>query len=442
MPARPYQIVAALLAAGFVLLALGCGWWAVVRHDSLIARTDNFRRSINDRYVLRGRILDRNDNVLSRTVGESGNYTRQLTYPDLSPIIGYTNPAYGQAGLEAALDEYLRGVRGYPALQQTLTNLLYNQPPAGLDVRISLSLPLQEKADELLGDAAGAIVLLNPESGEILALASHPTYDANTLENDIDRLEADEGAPLLNRTTQALYPAGTSLIPFLLAARIDQGLPESPGNRLTWLDGKVVSCATYSPADAGWQALVANGCPAAALGLASGFDPAGLAAFYESLGFYSEPAIPLDASFNRFPKSLPERNRLALGMQGVDISPLQLAMAASTLSAGGVMPAPRLALSVNTPESGWVILPVADELREVFTAEQANQTAELLKVKGQPYWQALGTAGISFERTLTWCIGGTLPGWSGTPVVAVVLLEEDAAGKARHIHRSLILAAQ
>ena len=137
----------------------------------------------------------------------------------------------------------------------------------------------------------------------------------------------------------------------------------------------------------------------------------------------------------------PEFIQLALGMEGVDISPLQLALAASTISAGGIMPAPRLALSVNTPESGWVILPVEGEPREVFTQEQADLVAELLKVKGQPYWQSLGTAGISAERTLTWCIGGTLPGWS-TPVVAVVLVEEDAAGKARYIHRSLILAAQ
>jgi cell division protein FtsW (lipid II flippase) len=439
---RPFRVTASLLWVGFALLAMGCGWWAVVRNENLTSRTDNFRRSINDRYVLRGQILDRNDNVLSRTVGESGDYTRQLTYPDLSPIVGYTNPAYGQAGLEAALDEYLRGVRGYPALQQALNNLLYNQPPAGLDIRVSLSLALQEKADELLGDTTGAIVLMNPENGEILALASHPTYDANTLESDIEWLEADESAPLLNRTTQALYPAGTSLLPFLLAARIDQTLPETPTHAPTWLDGRVVSCASYTPVDAGWQALVANGCPSAALNLTSGFNGGSLAAFYEFLDLYARPAVPLDADFNEMPATTPEIIHLALGMEGVDISPLQLALASATLSAGGVMPAPRLALSVNTPENGWVILPVEGKPREVFTPEQAELTAELLKVQGQPFWQALGTAEISAERTLTWCSGGTLPGWSGTPVVAVVLIEEDAPGKARYIHRALILAAQ
>jgi len=326
-------------------------------------------------------------------------------------------------------------------LQQAVNVLMYNQPPAGLDVRVSLSLALQEKADELLGETTGAIVLMNPESGEILALASHPSYDANTLERDIERLKDDEGSPLLNRTTQALYPAGTSLSPFLLAARIDQGLPETSSNILTWLDGRVVSCAMYTPADAGWGALIANGCPSAALYLTSTYNGGSLAAFYEYLDLYAKPAVPLDADFNELPATSPEFIRLALGMEGVDISPLQLALAAASISAGGVMPAPRLALSVNTPESGWVILPVEGQPREVFTQEQAALTAELLKVKGQPYWQSLGTAKISAERTLTWCVGGTLPGWS-TPVVAVVLVEEDAAGKARYIHRALILSAQ
>jgi cell division protein FtsW (lipid II flippase) len=442
LPSRPFRITAALLLAGFAALALGAGWWSVIRNENLISRSDNFRRSINDRFVLRGSILDRNGKLLSQTVGESGEYTRRLLYPDLSPIIGYTYPAYGQAGLEAALDDYLRGVRGYPALQQALTNLLYNQPPEGLDVRVSLSLALQERADELLGEATGAVVMINPNNGEILALASHPTYDANLLESDIARLEADTRAPLLNRTTQALFPAGTSLSPFLLAARMAGELPEAPADTLTWLDGRSVSCASYTPVGAGWQSLVSNGCPSAALNLTSAYNGGSLAAFYESLGLYAHPNVPMDADFNQMPSATPDYIRLALGVEGVDISPLQLALAATTLSAGGVIPAPRLTLSVNTPESGWVILPVAGNAREVFSQVQADRTAELLKVKGQLYWQALGTAEISSRRTLTWCLGGTLPGWNGTPVVVVVLVEADAPGLARHIHRSLILAAQ
>ncbi len=439
---RPFQVIAGMLLASFALLALGCGWWAVVRSANLTARTDNPRRYINDRFVLRGRMLDRNDNVLSLTEGDSGSYTRRLVYPDLSAIVGYTNPSFGQAGLEAALDDYLRGIRGYPALEQAVNVLLYNQPPAGLDVRVSLSLTLQEKADELLAEKTGAVVLLNPQTGEILALASHPTYDANQLETNFGTLQADENAPLLNRTTQALYPAGTSLAPFLLAAAGDRELPATPPSLTAWLNGVPLGCTEDAPVDAGWSMLVARGCPTAMQTLASGFNQVSLAAFYDSLGFYSKPAVPLDAIHNRAPGTLPEFAALALGMEGVDVSPLQLALVASSLSAGGVIPAPRLALSVDTPAGGWVILPVEGQPREVFPQAQADATAELLKVRGQPFWQAVGSAPLGGSRTIVWFLGGTLPDWAGTPVVVVVLLESDAPYRAEHIGQSLLLAAQ
>ncbi len=442
LPARPLTVTAGLLYASFAILALGCGWWSVIRSEALTSRTDNPRRTINDRFVLRGRILDRNDEVIAETVGDSSSYTRKVLYTPLSPVVGYTNPAYGQSGLEAALDEYLRGIRGYPALEQAFSNLLYNQPPEGLDIRVSLSLDLQRYADELLGDRTGAVVLLNPSSGEILALASHPTYDANQLDTTLEALQADERGPLLNRTTQALYPAGTSLNTFLVADVIENGLPELPSRAIAWLDGETYPCALYATPTEGWKSLVASGCPAVALSLSGSFTSISLPMFYEQMGFYSNPAVLLDSSFNELPDPAPDLTHLVLGMQGVDISPLQLALAAAAISADGVMPAPRLALSVNTPDSGWVILPVEGEARQVFTASQAEKTTELLKVAGQPYWQALGIAPLSVERTIIWYLGGTLPGWNGTPVVVVVLLEDNLPYRAELIGQTLILAAQ
>jgi cell division protein FtsW (lipid II flippase) len=442
LASRPLTVTAGLLFSSFILLLLGCGWWTVIRSEALTSRTDNPRRTINDRFVLRGRILDRNDAVISETVGVSGSYTRQALVPRLSPVVGYTSPAYGQAGLEAALDDYLRGIRGYPALQQALNNLLYNQPPQGLDVRVSLSLVLQQRADELLGDQTGAVVLLNPLTGEILALASHPAYDANLLETSIEALRADEHAPLVNRTAQALYPAGTSLNTFLLADSLKGVLPVAPSHASAWLDGAVFPCALATGPDAGWKMLVTNGCPGSSLRLSSKFTSTSLPAFLGKLGFFSKPEVALDASFNELPDASVQFNHLALGMQGVDVSPLQLALAAAAISAEGIMPAPRLALSVNTPTEGWVILPVESETRQVFTTSQANDTADLLKVESQPYWQALGIAPLTPERTILWYLGGTLPGWNGTPAVVVVLLESNLPYRAELIGQSLILAAQ
>ena len=93
----------------------------------------------------------------------------------LAPITGYTHGIYGQAGLEASLDEYLRGTTGNP-VSSMITNqlLIWGMSPNGLDVRLSIDLQLQRRADELMKDHQGAVILLNAQSGEILVIASQP----------------------------------------------------------------------------------------------------------------------------------------------------------------------------------------------------------------------------------------------------------------------------
>ncbi|MBN1145710.1 MAG: FtsW/RodA/SpoVE family cell cycle protein [Anaerolineales bacterium] len=203
---QPYLQVGAFLLAGLAAAALATGWWAIARGPALLTRTDNPRRAIADRQVRRGAILDRNNEPINATYGEPGELVRSYLYPPLSNVVGYTDPTYGQSGLEASLDATLRGEQGNPGLTIWWNHLLYGQPPPGLDVRLSLDLGLQRAADERLQGYSGALVLLNADSGEILALGSYPTFDANRLQDDWDALVARQDAPLLNRATLGRYP--------------------------------------------------------------------------------------------------------------------------------------------------------------------------------------------------------------------------------------------
>ena len=205
---QPYHFLSALLMLGLVTSALINGWWAVVRGPDLLTRSDNPRRAQADFYVPRGDILDRNNTEINITTGESGNYLREYLYPDLASIVGYTNSVYGQAGIEASLDDYLRGLDGNPAMLVWWNQLLYGQPPNGLDLRLSLDIDLQGEVDELLNKHKGALVLVNAESGEILGMASHPTFDANQFD---ESLLDEEDSPLLNRATQGSYPLHQTL---------------------------------------------------------------------------------------------------------------------------------------------------------------------------------------------------------------------------------------
>ncbi len=128
----PYLVVSAALLAGLMALALAGGWWSGIRADDLLARADNPRWSINDRYVKRGSLLDRNNTPIDQTVGQPGSYERAYNYPPLSDTTGYVSARYGLAGLESSLDGYLRGLRGNPASLIGWDQLLYGQPPPGL----------------------------------------------------------------------------------------------------------------------------------------------------------------------------------------------------------------------------------------------------------------------------------------------------------------------
>jgi len=204
-----FMTTGAILMAGLVAAGLAAGWWAYQRGPDLLSRNDNARRAIADRFVLRGKILDRSNTPISMSIGKPGVYERRIIYPDLSPVIGYSNPVYGQSGLESGMDETLRGLSGNPGLTIWWNYMLYGQPPPGLSVRLTLDINLQRGADLALGDQKGALVLLDARSGEILAMASHPSFDANRLEQIWEHLITDPNSPLVNRATQGSYPLGS-----------------------------------------------------------------------------------------------------------------------------------------------------------------------------------------------------------------------------------------
>ncbi len=378
--AKPYTLLAGLLGLGLLVSAFTSAWWTIIRGPDLLNRTDNARRGIADRYVPRGEILDRNGQPINATEGESGTYARAYLYPDLAPVIGYTHPIFGQAGIEANLDPYLRGLQGNPTSLLWWDHLLYGTPPPGLDVRLSIDLDLQNKADQILGSYHGAIILMNAKTGEILAMASHPTYDPNNLDEIGAALSQDSSAPLVNRASQGLYPVGTAVLPLIHAQFGDR-----------------------EPAELQ------------------------LRAFYETLGLYQAPVINMPVAFG-------ERD---VEIENLRVSPLQIILAASTLSNHGAIPAPQIAMAVNTPEQGWVVLPTEGSPFEALDAKVADEASLAFTVKGKPYWSHIGQANVD-ETDITWLIAGTLPDWGGTPLVLVITLEEKNTPLAKNIRDELL----
>jgi cell division protein FtsW (lipid II flippase) len=378
--ATPYLTIAGLVWVGLLACALANGWWATIRSDDLLIRTDNPRRAIADRFVPRGALLDRQNRAISITSGEAGSYFRQYLVPALSPIAGYTHPVYGQAGLEASLDPYLRGIQGNPTFLIWWDHLLYGQPPHGLNVRLSIDLDIQKRADELLGKHTGAVVLLNAQTGEILTMASHPTFDANLMDTIGETLPNAPNAPLLNRATQGLYPVSSTISLLLDAAY-----------------------GALRPSDKE------------------------LASFYERLGFYSTPELRLLAA-----AAVPNGT-----LTNLRVSPIQMAIAAAALSKDGLCPGAQLASAVETPVQGWIVLPGPGEPVKCLPANGAERVTEALQGENKPFWEYKSNGGDKIQP-VTWYLAGTLSNWSGTPLAIVVVLEENAPSLTATIGRGIL----
>jgi cell division protein FtsW (lipid II flippase) len=379
----PYLALGGLLVLGLFILAMTNGWWSVVRGPDILARSDNGRRFVEDRYVLRGNILDRSNAPIDVTTGNTGKYTRKYLYPDLASIIGYNDSKYGQAGVEYAFDSYLRGSRGNPASAIWWDQLLYGMSPHGLDIRTSIDLSLQQQADKALGDKTGSVLLLNAQSGEILAMASHPSFDPNQLKEIGQQLRDDPAKPLINRAAQGVYPLGSLVDPFA-----------------KMLFGR----NTLSEDD--------------------------LQKVYSTFGFDHPPNIQIPVAES---VSSPE-------LENFHVSPLQVALASASISNHGMIPAPQIATAVNTPNDGWVVLSAQGTPVEAVPASAADEAAASYHTDGNNYW-SYGALVLEKNSYVTWSITGSLPDWSGSPFVVVVLLEESNPYQARLIAQDVLMGA-
>ena len=439
---RTSRFLTGSLMLGLIGAALTAGWWGLVRGPDLLTRTDNPRRTIADRYVQRGTILDRHERPLAESTGQTGEYLRYYAYPALSTLVGYTSPIYGQAGLEASLDPYLRGLQGYPTLSMWWEHLLYGQPPPGLDVRVSLDLNLQTFADSLMSNHRGGLVLLNADTGEILAMASNPSFDANTLDTNWENLVSDPDSPLLNRAVMGMYPSGNALGAFLLTAN-DQ-------NASSPFIGRFTDCA-LPPVGTSWGDVISAGCAEPIRYLLSSIDDQELIGLLDGLGFFTAPSFPVETLSSSRPGTLTDPAAYITGSQadpgtGADlkVSPLQMALAAASLSNDGKLPVPRLVVAVDTPQSGWVMLPVTGQTQQVIPTQAANHTAQALTSGELPIWQVVTSVKKLVENSLAtnsgyaWCVGGTLPEWQGAPLALAVILEDNHPQQALEIGRSIL----
>lgn len=339
-----------LIAGVFFCLVLYIGYFLQVQSEDVINNSYNARLDSFAKRVVRGRILSNDGTVLAETlVGQDGEETRNYPYgPLFAHVVGYT--AKGKTGLEALANFYL--LTSHVNLIEQTVNELSGKKNLGDNVVTTLDLGLQQAASDALGGRKGAVVVMEPDTGKVLAMISRPEYNPNTLDADWDTLTApgNPDAQLLNRATQGLYPPGST---FKIVTALEY-IREHPDDYQNYefdcngrydVDGYTIKC--FRGEAHGHQDLklaFANSCNGAFANLGMSLDLSRLKHTAEDLLFNKD--LPLSIAYNKSSYVMEagadpwDILQTSIGQGRTQITPMHNAMIAAAIANGGTLMKP------------------------------------------------------------------------------------------------------
>ncbi|MGC9399342.1 MAG: FtsW/RodA/SpoVE family cell cycle protein [Anaerolineae bacterium] len=429
-------------SALFLLLfsaALTTGVWTVARVETLRDYATNPHRILAELRIRRGSIVDRHGTRLADIeIDADGFVERTYPVPEAAPVVGYATLQYGTSGIERTCDPALRGEANRSAWERTWDRLLH-RAPVGKTVQLTLDADLQRSAQQLLEDQRGAAVLFDVRTGEILALASAPTYDPAMVDEQWAQLRDDPAAPLLNRATQSPAQPGAALETLILAELIKRTAaplspPPPPLTGTVHVDGTSLGCRT-PPTETTWEAVLASACPAPfAKAAEATLSVADLERIFERWGLMEAPTpgLPVAAEQEITLRSIAQE---AIGQGELLVTPLDMADIVVVLGNDGVHRSLRV---LAQPVPGCPPLPSA-ETKTVISAE----TSQALRAAWPAWDDVIGHLAPALggpERELSWFLG--LDGDRAPRYGVVILLETPPRPeKAAHIGVQLLQQA-
>ncbi len=430
----------------FALLAARQLWLQVIAAPRISANSYNPRIAINQPY--RGAILARDGTLLAST--QAG--TR--TYPfgrALAQTVGYLSSRYGTSGLEASYDGELTApyVLDNPVAQ--LAAIFGHVAHArGATIVTTIDPEIERTLYDALSEyPRGAGVVIDPRNGDILALASVPSFDPQTLDSDFPTLRTDAESPLLNRAIDGLYPPGSTFKIVTAANALEEGVvtPDTAFSDPGSLDVGGFTVHDNEGEATGRQDLTG------AFALSSNVDFAQIAldlgadrwfADAQRWGFGEAIAWQLPSQTDRLPSPASVTPsilaQLGFGQASLLVTPLRMALVASTIASGGNEPCPRLVREIREPDGAVrqvkpsiLATPISEQTAHTLTSmmeavvSRGTGTAASLpdvRVAGKT-----GTATNPAGRSHAWFVAFAP---AQAPRVAVAILVENAGYGGTH----------
>ena len=418
----------------------------VAQSDSLRSNINNTKADSNSENVIRGDIITDNGTLLATTLlDENGNQTRSYPFDNVfAHVIGYATN--GKSGLEA--EENYDLLTSHASLLKQIQAGENGEKIQGDRLVVTLDPKLQQAAYYALGSYRGAVVVMEPDSGRILAMVSKPDFNPNTIGIEWESLSADTASsPLLNRATQGLYPPGSTFkmitsLAYLRAHPKDYA--QFSWNCQGALSQGDVTITCYGDQMHGQEDLAtafANSCNTAFAQIGLDLDNADLRKTAEDFLFNRSLPTSLPSSQSVFSlkkdSSAGEQMTTAIGQGETLVSPLHMALITSTIANGGVMMRPTLVDRIETSD-GTVVKEYDPEIyKKIMTPEEASILTEYMTgtvtqgtasaLSGNGYTVAGKTGSAEYETggetgTHSWFCGFAE---TGEPHIAIAVIAED-----------------
>ncbi|MGB4442086.1 MAG: FtsW/RodA/SpoVE family cell cycle protein [Coriobacteriia bacterium] len=466
-----------LMTALMVALTVNLTYVQVLAADALTANPANTRGLATEQRQDRGAVITADGVVLAESVPDGSVYLRQ--YPEgalAAHVLGYYSTTYGRSGVEAAANETLAGHRDFASFADLIESAAGISVP-GNDVRLTIDSRVQRAAEAALSGHRGAVVVLDPTTGAVLAMASSPAYEPASIDGQWQMLSAEgTDAALVNRAAGSLYPPGSTFKVVTLAAALESGVATEGTTYTGPASIDIGGAPVTNYGGSAYGAIDLRKATASSVNtvfgqLARDLGAKDLVAGSEGFGINAPVPFDLPAATSLMPDpaemTVWETAWAGVGQPvgehdspaGPQVTPLQMALVASGIANDGVVMRPYVIGSVSD-RAGRVLTPTTSRSwKTALDAETAAKVADIMvsvvtsgsgmraQIPGVTVAGKTGTAeaGKSVE-THAWFIGFA-PAEQPRVAIAIVLENAGVGGQvaapaARRVLEAALAATQ
>ncbi|MBQ2902048.1 MAG: penicillin-binding protein 2 [Agathobacter sp.] len=445
---REYHVVTYLFLTIFLAMIAYFVYFLAVESEEFINNEYNGLQTLFEKDVIKGEIVTSDGYVIAETVtDEEGNTSRNYPYGSMfAHATGYSSNV--RTGLEKQLNFTL--LRSHTYFVEQLMCDLTNEKKIGDRVISTLRYDLQEAAYQALGNYDGAVIVMEPSTGKILAMVSKPTYNPNTIEEDWESLQ--EGSALYNRATQGQYTPGSIFKMMTLLAYMESN-PNAYSDysyectgEIT-INNKTIHCASNKAHGiVDLKTSFAKSCNTSFVNMMQNVDEEVMQKLCDSLLFNQNLPIAFESSKSNFALSELDDYALkmdtAIGQGKTVVSPLHMAMFASAVCNDGIAMRPTMVEKVENYKGILVEETKEKEYKALFSETQVSilsdymretveaGTASRLFKDAYTAYGKTGTAQTTndLDETNAWFIGYAEK--DGKEIAIAVVVEDSGTGSA------------